>query len=183
MKLCDNELLVSLADEVGGDQAWGTAFGAEVFSQINRKLRTAEPSTLVLLDYAGLKRSDVSFQREAIVETLRKHRPTLLFIAVNLSDSDLRENIAMALERRGEVLLAREPGRSPSVLGKRLTPELQATLERLQAVGELTSSRMDDLKLSTASSRLTFLWKAGLCERVEGTAPTGGREHRFLPIL
>lgn len=173
---------ISLCHEVGGQDAWGTEFGARIFARINVQLLGVSEGTLVPIDYSGLERSDVSFQREAVVETLRKHRPRLLFIAVNLTDPDVRENLSLALERRGEWLLSREKNRQPTVLGKRLTPEQQATLEKAWTTGELTSSGLDDVKLSTASSRLAWLWKTGLVERVEGTSPTGGREHRYLPI-
>lgn len=181
-KLIRREHPISLRREVGSPDAWGTEFGAMIFARINVQLLGISEGTLVPIDYGGLERSDVSFQREAIVETLRKHRPRLLFIAVNLADPDMQENLSLALERRGEWLLAREKNGKPGVLGKRLTPEQRATLERVWSAGELTSSGLDDVKLSTASSRLAWLWRAGLVERVEGTSPTGGREHRYLPI-
>jgi hypothetical protein len=183
MKQTRREHSISLHDEVEGRDAWGTEFGAIVFARINVRLLALDPGTLVSLDYGGLERSDVSFQREAVVETLRKHRPRLLFIATQLTDPDMRDNLAIALDRRGEMLLVRGKGRHPIVLGKRLTAEHQSTLHKVWALGGLVSSDLGDAKLSTASSRLALLWKAGLIERVEGTSVTGGREHRYLPIL
>lgn len=178
------ERAIVLRDQLDGHDAWGTEFGAAVFGRLNIQLVGVGEGTLVPLDYTGLERSDVSFQREAVVETLRKHRPRLLFVAINLFDPDMRENLSLALERRGEWLLVRDNPHKPTVLGRRLTPEQQATLEKVWAVGELVSSDFgeDNVKLSTASSRLAWLWKTGLIERVEGTSPTGGREHRYFPI-
>jgi len=177
------EYPMSLREQAGGPDAWGTEFGATVFAQMNLRLLTLGEGTVVPIDYAGLERSDVSFQREAVVETLRKHRPRLLFIAVNLMNADMRENLQLALERRAEWLLVRE-GLQTSVLGKKLASEQLATLEKVWKAGELTSSELeaDNVKLSTASSRLAWLWKAGLVERIEGTSPTGGREHHYLAI-
>jgi hypothetical protein len=185
MKQNRREYSVKLRDRVGGHDPWGTAFGAEVFGRLNVELLGIGEGTLVPLDYTGLERSDVSFQREAVVETLRKHRPRLLFIVVNLSDPDIRENLSLALERRGEWLLVRDSLDHPTVLGKKLTPDQAATLEKVCEAGELVSSDLgeDNVKASTASSRLSWLWKAGLIERVEGSAATGGREHRYYPIL
>lgn len=177
------EHALHLVEVTGRPDAWGTEFGAAVFSRTNLRLLGLGEGTLVPLDYEGLQHSDVSFQREAIVETLRKHRPRLLFVVVNLSDPDLRENLALALERRGECLVCREQEGLPTVLGRHLTPEHAATLERVWADGCLVSSDLEDVKLSTASSRLSWLWKAGLVERVEGTSSKGGREHRYYPIL
>lgn len=184
MKRVRREAPIFLRDYVKSNDAWGTEFGATVFAQVNLQLLGVGEGTLVPIDYVGLDRSDVSFQREAVVETIRKHRPRLLFIAVNLSDPDMRENLSLALERRGEWLLARDDPHTPTVLGKRLTPDQLSTLMKVWAEGVLMSSDLggENLKLSTAASRLAWLWKAGLIERVEGTSTSGGREHRYYPI-
>src|SRR5262249_127038 len=148
--------------------------GATVFAELNLALIGCSEGTLVPVDYAGLERSDASFQREAVVETLRKHRPRLLFLAINLSDPDVRSNLELALDRRGEALLVRDDGGGVTVIGRRLTSEQKSTLEAVLSTGEMTSSTLEnaETKLSTAASRLAWLWKAGLIERVEGTAPS-----------
>jgi len=174
-----------LVQVIGRPDAWGTEFGAAVFSRINLQLLGVGEGTLVLLDFTELEHSDVSFQREAVVETLRKHRPRLLFVAVGLTDPDMRENLALALERRGEWLICREERGAPTVIGRRLAPEHMATLERVWKDDCIMSSDLaegGEVKLSTASSRLTWLWRAGLVEREEGSSPTGGREHRYYPV-
>ena len=58
-----------------GPDAWGTSAGINVFSILNAELARITDSTVVVLDYSGIERTDVSFQREAVVETVRKHRP------------------------------------------------------------------------------------------------------------
>lgn len=176
---------VELSEYVGRPEAWGTDLGARVFAKLNVDLMGLSEGTLVPIDFAGLERSDVSFQREAIVETIRKHRPRLLFLAVNLDDADLRTNLELALEKRGEVLLLMgEDGLD--VIGKRLPEEHRRTLEQVWKAGGATSAQLvrehPDTKVSTTSSRLIALWRAGLVERVEGSAASGGREHHYLPI-
>jgi len=179
-------LLLRLVKYIGRSEAWGTDLGARVFSQLNTELISRSEGTLVLIDYDGLERSDVSFQREAVVETLRKHRPRLLFVAVNLEDPDLLTNLELALEKRGEFLLVRRGNGEVRVIGKRLPEEQKRTLETVWKAGEATSAQLVKTaprgKLSTAASRLMALWRAGLVERVEGTAPSGGREHRYYSI-
>jgi hypothetical protein len=181
-----------LTSYIGRRDAWGTDLGSRVFAKINVDLMVLAEGTLVLIDYKGLERSDVSFQREAIVEIVRKHRPKLLFVAINVDDHDLRMNLDLALDRRGEVLLCRHD-ELPRVLGRTLPEEHRRTLEQVWELGETTSAGLlgrtgglgakgsgREAKLSTISSRLTALWKAGLLERVEGTAPSGGREHTYF---
>lgn len=176
---------IRLRDFVGDDAAWGTELGIQVFARINRDLAGLSQGALVLVDYRGLERSDSSFQREAVVETLRKHRPRLLFVGVNLSDADMTTNLELALEKRGECLVVRS-STGATVIGKPLAAEVLETLKLASRHGELASTMLTrkpwNLEPSTASSRLTALWKAGLLERVEGVAASGGREYRYYPV-
>ena len=93
-----------------GPDAWGTSAGINVFLRLSADLARLTASTVVVLDYSGIERTDVSFQREAVVETVRKHRPRLLFIASNVGDDDVLVNLGAALEARGEALLVRHRG-------------------------------------------------------------------------
>lgn len=188
MKRIRPEFPVVLREYAGGTDAWGTDLGASVFAELNLALIGCSEGTLVPIDFSGLERCDASFQREAVVESLRKHRPRLLFLGVNLEDQDVRSNLELALEKRGDVLLLQSRG-GREILGRRLTPEQRLTFDAVLRAGEMTSSslagepdRQPETKLSTAASRLAWLWRAGLIERVEGTAPSGGREHRYYPI-
>lgn len=182
MKRRRHEYPVMLREFFGGTDAWGTELGATVFGEINVQLMGLSEGALVPVDYTGLERSDASFQREAVVETLRKHRPRLLFVAVNLIDPDVRANLELALEKRGDCLVSRQ-GQRLEILGKRLSREHRDTLEAVWAAGEVRSSDLEVAKLSTAASRLASLWRAGLIERVEGSASSGGREHTYYPIV
>jgi hypothetical protein len=172
--------------QIAGPEAWGTARGAEVYSKLNAELLPYPDGTLVVIDFSAVSRSDVSFLREAVVETVRKHRPRLLFIADNLSDPDVRANLEAALSWRGESLLSRQSKGSPLVLGRQLPKEHEITLRALEPHEEFTSgmltSKPFSLESSTASARLSALWKAGLVERVAGTAPSGGREYKYFAI-
>jgi len=79
--------MIRLVEYVGRTEAWGTDLGARVFARLNVDLMGLSEGTLVPIDFAGLERSDVSFQREAVVETIRKHRPRLLFVDVEESEN------------------------------------------------------------------------------------------------
>jgi hypothetical protein len=182
-----SEYVIKLVELVGHSDAWGTELGAKVFGELNQVLLPLNQNSRVVMDYHGLNRSDASFQREAVVETLRKHRPRLLFVATHLEDPDLRANLELALEKRGDVLLVRERDGHLSVLGKQLPIEHRGTLAIVtQTRGEFTSGRLTtkpyNLEPSTASARLTALWRAGLIERVQGAAAGGGREYRYFAI-
>lgn len=181
-----HEYDLRLHEYADGSFAWGTQKGSEAFTRIDGLLASLGEGTLVALNYEGIKRTDVSFQREAVVETIRKHRPRLLFVGISLSDLDVRANLESALERRGESLLLRDSGGELAVVGRRLTEEHEATLRTLQGCQEFTSGMLTvepfRLESSTASARLSALWKAGLVARVQGAAPSGGKEYKYFPI-
>ena len=166
--------------------AWGTSAGIDVFLRLHAELARLPDRTVVVLDYSGIVRTDVSFQREAVVETVRRHRPRLLFIASYVGSEDVLANLAAALEARGEILLVRVQEGQPRVLGRRLAKEHEDTLSTIQEHHQFTSTQLTvppyGLEGSTASARLTALWKAGLIGRIEAASPSGGREYRYYPI-
>ena len=166
--------------------AWGTSAGIDVFLRLHAKLARLPDRTVVVLDYSGIVRADVSFQREAVVETVRRHRPRLLFIASNVGNEDILANLAAALEARGEILLVRVQKGRPRILGRRLATEHENTLSAIQEHHQFTSTQLTvppyGLEASTASARLATLWKAGVIGRIQGASPSGGREYRYYPI-
>ena len=114
---------VALRDHGDGPEAWGTPAGIDAFSKLNAELGRLRDGAVVVLDYSGIERTDVSFQREAVAETIKKHRPRLHFIASNVRDDDMLANLAAALEARGETLLVRSREGPPRVVGRKLARE------------------------------------------------------------
>ncbi|MDE0356373.1 MAG: hypothetical protein OXN92_01335 [Gammaproteobacteria bacterium] len=166
--------------------AWGTSAGIDVFLRLHAELARLPDRTLVVLDYSRIVRSDISFQREAVVETVRRHRPRLLFVASNVGNEDVLANLAAALEARGEILLVRVQEGRLRIVGRRLATEHEDTLLAIQEHHQFTSTQLTlpphGLEGSTASARLTALWKAGLIGRIRGASTSGGREYRYYPI-
>src|SRR5688572_22475758 len=110
-------------EDIMGAEGWGTSRGAQAFGKINLQLLRVPERTLVVLQFAGVLRADVSFLREALVEILRKFRPRLLFIASALANTDLQANLESALILQGESLLLRRGRGEPLILGKQLPKE------------------------------------------------------------
>ncbi len=181
-----HDYAVFLRNAGDGPDAWGTAAGINVFSRLNGELALLADGTVVVIDYAGVERTDVSFQREGVVETVKRHRPRLLFIASNVGDQDVLANLGAALETRGETLLVRNRTGPPRILGRQLAKEHEDTLWAVHDRPGFTSTQLTvppyGLEGSTASARLTALWKGGLLGRLQGASPSGGREYRYYPI-
>lgn len=172
--------------ELAGTEAWGAAYGAQVFGLINGPLLRLPERTIVVLDFSGISKADVSFLREGVGEIVRKYRPNLLFMVAGLTDPDVLSNLESALMLRGDTLLLRQADGYAVPLGKKLPSEHEVTLRAIQGREEFTSAMLTSkpfsLESSTASARLTALWKAGLIDRAPGAAPSGGKEYKYFPI-
>ncbi len=147
---------VRLRDFVGDAAAWGTELGIQVFARINKDLAGLNQGSLVVVDYDGLERSDSSFQREAVVETLRKHRPRLLFVTVNLNDPDMKTNLELALEKRAECLVVRS-STGVALIGKPLAGELMDTLKLASRVGVSTGITQSNRRFFLGDAFISFI--------------------------
>lgn len=175
---------IRLADVIGSSEAWGTEKGADVFSALNKLLLNVSQGTVISLSYKGLHRSDASFQREAVVELLRKYRPRLAFIVTDLRDKDVRANLDLALARYQQLLLSVGEAET-EILGRQLNEELSKTWALVRRLGDTTTPQLAAslrLETATASSRLSTLWKSGLLTRIEAASRSGGREFVYSAI-
>lgn len=176
---------ISLKMHTKEADTWGTDLGARVSAEINRTLVGLSEGTLVVFDYVGIRRSDASFQREAVVETIRRHHPRLLFIVEGVEDRDLRSNLVLALERRGNAVLLRGKSGRVDAVGAVTQPQIE-TLAAVSNLDEITSrelkKRLPELSASNATNRLNDLASAGLLERVNGSATGGGKQYHFYAI-
>lgn len=178
---------VRLENWAEGGDAWGTIAGLRAYGEISQELLTLAAGTVVVLDYGGVTRADVSFQREAVAHTLGRHRPELAFVGVNVNDQDVLSNLSAALQLRGQRLLVHAGKARATVLGEPLSDEHLSTLSRVEGRPGLTTSDLVGpplgLETSTASARLALLWKAGLVRRFQVAAPSGGKQYEYYPIV
>ncbi len=176
---------ISLRELTGFDDAWGTDLGAKISADLNRMLVTQSAGTLAVFDFSGIKRSDASFQREAIVETMRRHRPRLLFLIEGITNPDLRSNLVLALERRGDAVFVRNDDGRLEAIGS-VSETQRRTLQAIGDLDEVTSrellTKLPALTPPNATNRLNDLAAAGLLERADGAAMGGGRQYRFFTI-
>jgi hypothetical protein len=178
------EYQVNLVDAAAAH--WGTANGVAAYTRLMPQLNRLPDLTLVRLDFSKVEITDVSFQREAVVELLQRFRPRLLFAVSGVPNPDVRANLELALYHRGATLLLCDSQGGWDIVGKPLAAEMVETLRLIHSSGELTSAKLTvppfRLESSTASARLTNLWKAGLVARMQGVAPSGGKEYRYFRI-
>ena len=173
------ELRSVMSEEIG----WGVDNGREVHRRLEAVISTL-PSCMVGIDLSGIRQTDVSFGREAIVETIRRFRPSHQFILVNPENEVVVENLEAALDRREETVLLRERGGTIRPIGRELGPGLRPVLETVIRLGRTTSrdvlAHHKGMSIQSASNKLKELWQCGLLRREEASAQSGGREWSYV---
>jgi hypothetical protein len=170
--------------EYVGKEAWSLETGQKALEKIEKVLR-GHPERIVDLDLRGIQRMDSSCSREAIANLLRRHRGERCFFLSGDPDKSTTENIDVAFARQEmTVLLRRTNGFEP--LGHPLRPHLLQTLDVIEELGSATVRQVcvaiKDLTVPACNNRLKDLCDGGLVLRVDGVAPSGGKEFLYLAV-
>jgi len=171
--------------EHSGKQPWGNPAGREVRLQLGLLLND-HPEPVVNLNMEGIERVDVSWSREAIATLAHEHRGQRQFFVTNIANLSIRENIDAAFVRMDMAIVHRLPGGDYDVLGMALKPHLLQTLDAVEQQQHTTARQVceaiKDLSLTACNNRLKDLSELGLIVRLDGTAPSGGKEYAYEPL-
>ncbi len=177
---------ISLRKHLSTEIAWGVEQGRQVRESLERQV-AARPACIVVVDMTGVRQADVSFSREAIVETLRRFRPAYQFIIANPENEVVVENLDAALAKRGNAVVLKERGGTAKVIGNQPSYAWRQILETVQNLREATSrdvvNKISDLTIQNCSNKLRELWEEGLLYREEMAARSGGREWKYVSLM
>jgi hypothetical protein len=163
---------------------WGVEEGREVYHKLLDRIEK-HPSALVFrISLAGVRRTDVSFPRESVVELSVRFRGQKGFSLWDVADDNLLENWDAAANKREQPLFvwSRKGWR---LLGPEPTAGLRKPLEFLLEHETLTTAQVAnhfDWSTSNASNKLRALSDAGYVLRIEETARSGGIEYIYHRI-
>lgn len=164
---------------------WGRSEGREVYSRLLDFVEENSGTIIFKVSFDGVRRLDMSFASETLVELARRYRRTKGFCLVELTDRDIAENIDAAAEKKDQPLLLWE-GKSARVIG---AGPSEGTREAFQfAMGRLecrASEFATHKGISTANASMKFkqLWNEGFVLRRETTADSGGIEFVYQRIV
>lgn len=180
-----NEKIVRLALlDFLGSEAWGLDHGRKAMEAIEKRLRD-RTEKIVNLDLRGIERMDASCSRETLANLVRRHRGEKCFFLTGIGSQSVQENIDTAFARQEMTILARKGG-DYEILGGALRGHLLQTLEVIEDLGQATArqvcDRIGDLALTACNNRLRDLCDAGLVLRLDGTAPSGGKEFVYIAL-
>ena len=170
---------------MNANEGWGRASGREVHGALVDFVESRAGNLIFRVSVDGVKRVDISFASETIVELARRYRGQKGFCFIDLEDKDMEENWAAAAERSKQPLMNWAVG-GGRVLGP---PPSQGAADAFRfalSKGEARASdyamSVRDMSITNASTKFKQLWENGFLLRRETTAESGGVEFVYIPI-
>ncbi|MDV2502851.1 MAG: hypothetical protein RX318_02710 [bacterium] len=161
--------------------------GRAVREAVEERLRSLGPRTLVTLDFSGVGIVDYSCADEVVAKLITRLQGQEYgekFLRLKGLNPTQRENVEVALERKRLCIPAVSDGGALEVIGV-LQPYLVETLRGLHDHGSLTArylADLEDIELTTASTRLATAYKLRLMARREVHLEEGGRQFVYEPL-
>lgn len=176
---------IRLRDLMGHSDGWGRSQGREVYQKLVGVVE-GRPGVMVLrVSLAGIRRVDISFASETVVELARRYRGVKGFCLTDLTDPDMLENWDAAALRASQPLMVQESNGHLRPLGLEPSP---GNLRAFRFAVERTSARAAEfaaaakLSITNASTKFKQLWEQGFLLRRENLAPSGGVEFEYFRI-
>lgn len=176
---------LSLRSVMDRPDGWGREQGRLVYQRLLGAVE-ANPGSLVLrLSMQGIRRIDISFASETIVELARRYRGTKGICLTEIDDPDVLENIEAAATKKDQPLMLRQ-GKSLRVLGARPSEGCREAFEFALSRPQVRASEFAQTKakmsIANASMKFKQLWEQGFLLRHESSAETGGVEFVYQRI-
>lgn len=174
-----------LREFMAADEGWGRESGREVYRPLVQFVELKAATLIFRVSMAGVKRIDISFASETIVELARKHRGSKGFCFIDLVDRDMEENWDAAAERAKQPLMQWK-GTKPRILGIRpsagIADALDFALKHEETKASEFASARKGISITNASTKFKQLWRQGFLLRRETIAESGGVEYVYVAI-
>lgn len=170
---------------MNGPEGWGRSDGREVYQRLLAFVEANAGTPIFRVSIEGVKRVDISFASETIVELARRYRGSKGFCLIDLHDEDMIENWDAAAERKAQPLMLWTKD-LPRVLGPSSSAGNQAALQfalskAISRASEFAET-VANMSIANASSKFKQLWEQGFLLRTESAADTGGVEYSYRRI-
>lgn len=186
MKLMnERSMVIKLREFMDEPEGWGRVEGREVYQRLLEFVE-ANPGVMVFrVSTEGVRRVDISFASETLVELARRYRGSKGFCLVDLDDVDMIENWEAAAAKKSQpiVLWVGDNGR---VIGTKPSQgnrdALSFALSRSQATASDFAEATPGMSIANASTKFKQLWEQGFLLRRESVADSGGVEFVYQRI-
>jgi hypothetical protein len=174
----ENARVLTLREFMDRPEGWGREQGRVTYQHLLRFVEGSAGTIVFRISMKGVNRMDISFASETVVELARRYRGKKGFCLVDLTDTDLIENLDAAAARKAQPLLIWQ-GRKARLIGPEpkqgCKEAFNFVLNRPQArAAEFAVAK--DVSIANASMKFKQLWEQGFLLRRESAADTGGVE-------
>lgn len=177
-------MLIRLREYVKSDSPWGNDQGRLLFPKLQEVVEENPAEIVFSISLNGIRKTDVSFPREGVVQAARFHRCSRGFCISGIRDRDLIDNWDAAAIKLGQPLMIWN-GEKHQLIGPPPSEGVREMLDFVLSVPKTTTNEAAavlGIKIPNASNKLKKLWEDGFILRRERTAPTGGVEHEYFRI-
>lgn len=177
--------MIALRDFMDEAHGWGRASGREVYQRLLHHVEENPGIVVFKVSMKDVKRIDISFASETVIELAKRFRGSKGFCFVDLTDPDLVENWEAAAAKKGQPIMVwrgsegRVIGVEPSQ-GNR--EAMVFALGRPQVRAAEFAESVPGMSIANASTKYKQLWEQGFLLRRESVADSGGVEFVYSRI-
>ena len=171
-------VLLSLRDQMDSDEGWGRSDGRLVYARLLNFIEAHPESLMFRISFKGVRRIDISFASETLVELTARYLTQRGICIVDLTDVDVLENIDAAAQRKGVPLMA-WVGLKPSA---GVEQALKFALSKRELRTAEFAAVAPSLSMANISMKFKQLFEQGFLLRREETAESGGKEYTYMRV-
>lgn len=174
-------------DRSGSNHLVTRETGRAVRAEVEERLRALGPRTIIDLDFSAVGIVDYSCADEVVTKLITRLQGQEYgekFLRLKGLNGTQRENVEVALERKKLCIVEVSDGGTVGTLGI-IQPYLAGTLLSIGQHGSLTARELatiEEIELTTASTRLANGYKLRLIARREAHLEEGGRQFVYEPL-
>ena len=178
-------VLIRLREFMDEPEGWGRAAGRDVYRRLLEFVEANPGVTVFRVSMEGVRRVDISFASETLVELARRYRGSKGFCFVDLDNVDMIENWEAAASKKSQPITlwvgdnGRVIGAEPSQ-GNR--DALLFALSRPQVRAAEFVEATPNVSIANASTKFKQLWTQGFLLRREHGSDSGGVEFVYQRI-
>ena len=166
-------------------EGWGRSQGREVYQKLITFVEDHPGVMVFRVSLEGVRRVDISFASETVIEVARRYRGSKGFCFIDLTDADMLENWDAAAERKQQPVMVWKDkvgyvvGIHPSQ-GNQTAFDFALKRPRTRAAD--FASAMPGMSIANASNKFKQLWQQGFLLRREEAAESGGVEFAYYRV-
>ena len=97
--------MIVLREFMDDAEGWGRASGRAVYQRLLGFVEENPGVTVFKVSMKGVKRVDISFASETVIELAKRYRGSKGFCFIDLTDPDLTENCEAAAAKKGQPII------------------------------------------------------------------------------